>query len=378
MREIIVFYDNTSYTLTWLRALVWAKDEFERGGVKVRFDTIKAPLPKMSKWLKTPATKEDFISYFSRYKKLDIVFLAYHHSSSSLCRLSVGDRAEVLRYLHHRCSKLVWLDTADGTGTCMFDVMPNVDRYLKKQVLKDRTRYFKPIWGNRIFAEYYHETLEMEETGQREKQTYETLKPEYVDKLDISWNVGLGDLFTKSDLSRIVYRNRYKMIRFCEPSDKYKYLVHYRGSFYPGAIGYPRRNSEVLLNRRTDIKKPDITKKVPYDEYVNECKESLALLSPFGWGEICGRDFEAFVFGNALIKQDMSHMETYPNVYREYETYIPIKWDFSDFNDMLDRLKTVEGQKMALSIAQNGQRIYKEYYCHRKREFAERIIKMVL
>lgn len=31
---------------------------------------------------------------------------------------------------------LVWLDTADSTGTCMFDVMPYVDLYFKKQLLK--------------------------------------------------------------------------------------------------------------------------------------------------------------------------------------------------------------------------------------------------
>lgn len=50
------------------------------------------------------------------------------------------------------------------------DVMPNVDFYLKKQILKDRTRYFSPIWSNRIYGEYYHINLGMEATGQREEK----------------------------------------------------------------------------------------------------------------------------------------------------------------------------------------------------------------
>ena len=28
---------------------------------------------------------------------------------------------------------------------------------------------------------------------------------------------------------------------------------------------------------------------------------------------------------------NMSHIKTYPNIYKSNETYIPINWDFSDF-----------------------------------------------
>jgi spore maturation protein CgeB len=34
-----------------------------------------------------------------------------------------------------------------------------------------------------------------------------------------------------------------------------------------------------------------------------------------------------------LIKPDMSHMATTPNIFINGETYVSVKWDFSDFNE---------------------------------------------
>ena len=67
----------------------------------------------------------------------DIVFLSFHHSLPGLGQFSSKDRAEVLSVLRDHAKTIVWLDTADSTGTPLFDVMPFVDKYLKKQVLKD-------------------------------------------------------------------------------------------------------------------------------------------------------------------------------------------------------------------------------------------------
>lgn len=375
MREIRVFYDNTSYTLTWLRALVWGRKEFLQAGYRIVFDTIDAPIPRMSKILKCPDNKEGYFEIFCK-KRYDIVFLAYHHSEAGLCKLNAADRAEVLSFIKNKCNKLVWLDTSDSTGTAMFDVMPFVDLYLKKQILKDRTRYTNPIWSNRVFGEYYHNEFGIEETGTREHQEYSTLDPQYLPKLGISWNVGLGDLFTKGT-ARFFYRNKYKPVKFAIPKSNTKYIIHYRGSYYPGAVGYQRSKSREMLAMRNDINKPDINIRVAYEEYVQECIDSLALLSPFGWGEICGRDFESFVFGDALLKFDMSHMVTFPNCYIENETYIPLKWDFSDFNEILDKLKTADGKNQALSIAKNGQDLYKNIYFNGKTQFVNHLIKQL-
>ena len=65
---------------------------------------------------------------------------------------------------------------------------------------------------------------------------------------------------------------------------------------------------------------------------------SKVVLSPWGYGEVCVRDFEAMLVGAIVIKPDMSHLTTVPDFYRANETYIPCRRDFSDVEDLLDRV----------------------------------------
>ena len=69
-----------------------------------------------------------------------------------------------------------------------------------------------------------------------------------------------------------------------------------------------------------------------------EMQDSKLCFSPFGYGELCWRDVEAFASGAVLVKPDMSHLETSPNMYVANETYFPIKWDFSDFHEVVYRV----------------------------------------
>lgn len=377
MREIRIFYDNSNYTLTWLRRLIFAEKEFKKAGYKIKFDSSYAYDLTKKRPLKTPSTLEGFVKLFSK-SKYDVVFLAYHHSKTGLCSLSPDDRAKVLNHLKKKTDILVWLDTADGAGTCMFDVMPYVDKYLKKQILVDRERYLRPIWSDRIFGEYYHEKFGVEETGKQENIEYPLLDGKYIDKLGISWNVGIGDLYTVGKW-RAVCRKRHKKVNFFAPKKDNKYDIQYRGGQYPGAIGFQRKHFKELLSKRNDLKMPDFNTRVPYDEFVEEVKASTALLSPFGWGEICGRDFETFAFGDLLIKPDMSHLETYPNLYIENKTYIPVKWDFSDFNEILDRLISEEGKEKAYAVSVEAQKLYREAYSSEKadKDFVNHIISQI-
>jgi hypothetical protein len=55
---------------------------------------------------------------------------------------------------------------------------------------------------------------------------------------------------------------------------------------------------------------------------------------------VCYRDFESVIGGNVLVKPDMSHIETWPDIYRNDESYVPVAWDGSDLlervSDLLD------------------------------------------
>lgn len=76
-------------------------------------------------------------------------------------------------------------------------------------------------------------------------------------------------------------------------------------------------------------------KKLPAEQYYNLMQRSKLIIAPFGYGEIAPRDLESAMFGSILIKNDMSHVQTIPNIYKPYETYIPCKWDFSDLEQQI-------------------------------------------
>jgi spore maturation protein CgeB len=84
------------------------------------------------------------------------------------------------------------------------------------------------------------------------------------------------------------------------------------------------------------------------------------VLSPFGWGEVCIRDYEAVACGAMLIKPDMSHVHTNPDIFRANETYVPVKWDFSDLADKVDyyMLRPNEAKR----IAQAGRQRLLKYF----------------
>ncbi|MFN8830934.1 MAG: glycosyltransferase family 1 protein [Labrys sp. (in: a-proteobacteria)] len=69
---------------------------------------------------------------------------------------------------------------------------------------------------------------------------------------------------------------------------------------------------------------------VPLPAFMAELRRSKLCFSPFGYGELCWRDVEAFCTGSVLVKPDMSHLETAPDLYEPWVTYLPIAWDFSD------------------------------------------------
>ncbi len=87
---------------------------------------------------------------------------------------------------------LCWLDTADSTGTCLFDVLPYVDLYFKKQLLKDTNLYTNEFYCARLYSDYYHQKLGLTDESLASIHYHTALK-EYLHKLRVSWNVAFYD-----------------------------------------------------------------------------------------------------------------------------------------------------------------------------------------
>lgn len=346
-RIITVFYDGSTYTLRWLKGVFSAQRQLFEHGFRIELSSRRVLFERKFK-------KEHFKQAILN-NEFDIVFLAFHHSSEFMRSFEDGELDRLLSFLRKKSNFLVWLDTADSTGTCAFEVLPYVDKYLKKQLLCDVENYCKPIWGGRIFCEYYHNITGIEDDEISNKH-YSTLSIKDASKLGVSWNVGLGDLFSSNKLTHLILEAR-PSIDFIQPSVERLYDVYYRGSTKSPIAGYQRAKCCELMNSYgQDLRCPDPTEAVPKRQYKFEMASTRSVLSPFGWGEICTRDFECFVNGAALIKPDMGHLVTYPDCYLSGETYISLDWDFSNFDDVAHRV--VENPDELLGIAEAGQQLY--------------------
>jgi len=369
MREITILYDGGGYTFTWLKPLLWAQEYFEKRGCRIKMYSILDYLPFFNSYFGRLGWEQEKLSKACK-KKMDIVFLAFHHSTSWLGTCDTVTRISILEKIRTNSNIVCWFDTADSTGTCLFDVMPYVDVYFKKQRLIDIEDYTKPYYGGRYFCQYYHDLLGVEDEGLN-KRDYPPCPSKYLGKIKISWNLGFSDLFEDTSLMSVCHMKTMKKPQWGR-DPRVIYDLHYRGRSISSLIGYQRNYLSTFLESQNQLKHPDPKIRVSKKHFQQELKRSKTVLSPFGWGEVCFRDFEAFAYGATLLKPSMSHCETWPGVYLENETYVPIKWDFSNLRDVMAGIGSEEYEQ----IAQRGFQQYKMIMCEEdaKDIFAKHII----
>lgn len=100
-----------------------------------------------------------------------------------------------------------------------------------------------------------------------------------------------------------------------------------------GKLRQPAADAIARLQGRLKVLLPN--DRVAPQQYAEEMLASKICVSPFGYGEICWRDFEAVAYGCLLFKPDMAHVRTRPDIYRPFETFVPVAWDFSDLEEKL-------------------------------------------
>ena len=98
-------------------------------------------------------------------------------------------------------------------------------------------------------------------------------------------------------------------------------------------------------------------------QFIEVMKRSKIGLSPFGMGELCYRDLELIQWGCLLIKPDMSKVLTEPDFFKPMETYIPVKADWSDLNETVE--KVLGNFKDYSYIIENARKKVVEMYSYR-------------
>lgn len=101
------------------------------------------------------------------------------------------------------------------------------------------------------------------------------------------------------------------------------------------------------------------TNKISRRQYIQELENGKLVVSSFGYGEIALKDLEVFLTGGLLLKPDMSHLETWPDLFRAGETMVSHRWDLVDFEAVIDCV--LEDYSTYIEIARTGQRTYRSH-----------------
>lgn len=253
-----------------------------------------------------------------------------------------------------RFNRVIMLDDGAGSDSLHYEYMDLVDLYYKGKLLIDKDQYQKPMYGSQVFTNYYNTNFGVIDEKIKIREAPED--PSVLSKLRVSWNLGCGIYpipnmaliklargAANHNLSKALkpwYMYNYKRMinELSKPVEYHKKssLVHARFGYksLPNTIAYQR---QLFLEKCTNNKKV-ISGKIGQKEYNKEIKNVAAVLSPFGWGEICFRDFEAILNGALLIKPKMDNIETWPNIYLDATTYIPLDWDGNDLIKVIDHV----------------------------------------
>ncbi len=267
---------------------------------------------------------------------------------------------EQLGGFKQKVRRLFWLDTTDSTGYLQTHVLPYVDRYYKGHLLRDRSQYQQRWYGGRIYTDHYHRAKGVVD----EEPEYSTpVPPEQLPKLRVSWSNALAD-HSYSWLGRA--RNRLKRwlwrrpplgapSRWTAPSRERRIPISARfGVEYSKAtVRYQREQIKKLLGDRAN------SDWIDRREYFREMENSTLVLAPFGWGEFNYRDYHAFLSGALLVKPDMGHLETWPDLYHDGATMLSFDWDLDTLLEVLDGALQDRGGN--LDIAAAGQKAYKRH-----------------
>ena len=308
-------------------------------------------------------------SISEEFYNAEYVFL----SSRKMSSYSHEKILEILFNLKKKSIKVIWFDLRDSAGTTQFEYLPFIDLYVKKQLYNDLSFYKKSFYGGRIYSDFYYKKF-----GITDKNKYKMtlLKDKYKKKVILGWNIGVRNFFyySKNRLARLFYtQNKIKLFR--EKYKKFDLFMHNNLEIDRNSVRYQRE----LVYKKIDLGRLTnsiILKKIPRSEFYKTLKKTKILISLFGWGEICYKEFEATYMGCAFIMPNMCHINTWPNLYEKNVTYIPISWNLDNINENLEYL--IKNDDLRNTLVHNAQKVILEIRNEKGTEYFRKFFSRVL
>ena len=250
--------------------------------------------------------------------------------------------------------KLVFLDYFAPASSPYFGVLPHVDTYFKRQTYRDPSNYQGGFEGGNRFTNYLSQHLGISLDGWYFGGTPD---PAQIHKLTTGWNLGVT-----RRCRQLLRLGRHMPL----PWQHRPFAVNCRLGLSPG----PRAKTEWYHHYRElgvrsvaplrEEYRCTGSDRVGLRQYLAEMILSKIAISPFGWGEVCFRDYEAVAAGALLVKPSMSHLQSNPNIYDEGKTYVACEWDMSDVPEICRYYLTRPDEAKAIILG--GQEALHRYY----------------
>lgn len=250
---------------------------------------------------------------------------------------------------------LVFFDISDGPIGRHFGIAPYVDLYVMPFTFSDQDDYAREFLGGNKFAHFASQHYGLAPTHANEywPEVFDSrIEPEHLPKIFTIHNWQFW---------RRLHGLYLKQNRRCSTGGERGIDVHCRFQQYTGWCRAHRLHvRDVLQNLKGRYSIVASEQKVSLREYYSEIGDSKILFSPFGWGDICPKDWEAFLKGCLLMKPSVEHVKSFPHTHIPYETYVPVKWDLSDVQEKVTYY--LENSEERQRIVVNAARVVEEFY----------------
>ena len=236
-------------------------------------------------------------------------------------------------------------DTFANADIRLAAVLPGLDLYFKKSIFVDQAAFLRPTYGHTNLTDYYGRLY-----GLDHRVTDWQVPAEALPKLRLAPNFltdpGLLHRFLDSPTVPELSGRAIDL--------------HARlgGTEKPGWYGEMRRKADATVRALGDLTVVTGTG-ISQRDFNAEMRRSRICFSPFGYGELCWRDVEAIAAGAVLLKPDMSHLRTAPDLFRDGETYVACRWDLSNVEEKVRAL--LEDDARRISIASKAWHVAHDY-----------------
>lgn len=233
---------------------------------------------------------------------------------------------------HYPQAKIIYLDWFAPTDLRYASQLSDrLALYIKKNVLRERDAYQEQLRGDTNLTDYYSQRFGLEMDS-----THRPVPAKFWDKLCVASSFALAP-----DIAP----------RFMEsfPDGERPIDVHARIGL-KGTPWYTRMRQEAqdaadALTGCRVVSGGGVSR----DAYLAELRASKICFSPFGYGEICWRDYEAAFSGALLLKPDTGHVQTTPDIFQTGKTYVPLRWDLRDLQDKVRHYLSHEAERQTIT-----------------------------